>query len=837
MSESDLGIPGLADLVEIGSGGFAAVYSAGEPDAGRRVAVKVLRAVDGRARERFDRERRTLGMMTEHPSIVTMFRSGFTEQGDHPYLVMEYMPGGSLQDRIDRRDLPSLDDALALLIPIADALGFAHSSGIVHKDVKPANILLSRTGDAKLSDFGISAVRDATGTSQMGFSLAYAPPETFHAAPAADGRFVDRRDERSDLYSLAATLYALVAGAPPFAAETHATAMHRILTEQPQPVGRPELDRFFTTALAKDPSRRFQTAAEFATEARSLLPNPASQVLAPHWPPPEVQELDPPASPTDAPRAGAHQQLTPPTPRPFAPTPPPSGPPAGGPASGLDNQPATAVVQTTPTRATALAAAPTAAPGHSAPPDVGSSGSVWQALGWAAVVVVGIAALTGAALAAANYLDEDPTIDEAAESASDGSDAVAVNPDESASADGDDATADLAGADADSSTDSDAAAAGDPDATTDGSADGDTEEGAEDSAGPDAEETDTASTDDASPTSTTATTAPPSASSDSDNSDSVDGAGTAGESRAIAESPRVVGVLPRSVRTNSVVELGGGLFASPDFDLGVRIWDPSDPGNTIGTFTGHQGGATALAKLSNGLMASGGTYGDGSIHIWDPANPGTTIDTYSGHEGDQAVTAIHQLRNGLVVSGDARGSVHVWDPNNPSVKQTGYDGHTFVIITDIIQLDNGLVLSNGEGDGGHVWDVASPNSSRAIYTAPGSGPSDTYTYEVIELSDGRIASRTLGGVIHVWSPARPNAPEVTYTGHADPRSLLALDGGRIASGGGDGQVHIWSPDDPTDRLATYTGHSDPVFSITELSNGLLASVAGNEVHIWDPYAG
>ncbi|MEM9565840.1 MAG: serine/threonine-protein kinase, partial [Actinomycetota bacterium] len=264
------GIPGLTRYEEIGSGGFASVYVAYEPDAGREVAVKVLRAADEQARRRFDRERRTLGRTTEHANIVTMFRSGFTENGGHPYLVMEYLPGGSLQDLLDRRARLPVDRAVALIAEVADALGFAHRAGILHKDVKPANILLSSTGSAKLGDFGISAVRDATGTSQMGFSLAYASPETFQASAGIDGRFIDRRDERSDLFSLAATLYAVIVGAAPFAADTQAAAMHRILTESPPPTGSPQLDRFFATAMAKDPANRFPNASSFVEALRTL---------------------------------------------------------------------------------------------------------------------------------------------------------------------------------------------------------------------------------------------------------------------------------------------------------------------------------------------------------------------------------------------------------------------------------------------------------------------------------------------------------------------------------------------------------------------------------------
>ena len=129
MAEIELGIPGLADYKEIASGGFATVYSAFEPDAGRRVAVKVLRSVDENGRRRFDRERHTMGQTTDHVNIVTMFRSGYTDPGNYPYLVMEHLSGGSLQDRLDNDGPMSIDDAVDVVLSIADGLGFAHDDG------------------------------------------------------------------------------------------------------------------------------------------------------------------------------------------------------------------------------------------------------------------------------------------------------------------------------------------------------------------------------------------------------------------------------------------------------------------------------------------------------------------------------------------------------------------------------------------------------------------------------------------------------------------------------------------------------------------------------------
>ncbi len=820
LTGEDLGIPGLTDFVEVGSGGFASVYSAHEPDAGRQVAVKVLRAVDGRARERFDRERRTLGMMTEHPHIVTMFRSGFTEHGDHPYLVMEYMPGGSLEDRLQQDRLPT-ELAIELTAQVADALGFAHRSGVVHKDLKPANILLSRTGVAKLTDFGISTVRDATGTSQLGFSLAYTPPETFHAATAADGRYVDQRDERSDLYSLAATLYALVAGAPPFSAETQATAMHRILTESPAPVGHTHLDRFFKTALAKDPAQRFQTADRFSDALRTSTVK-ADRPL-PLSPPPPSTEL-PVVVPSGQPNPLAHA--------------------APAPAVHLPNprQAQGAGVQgTVAPRPSPLAAAPA---GSSPPPvspprtagvSPGRSKRPWVV---GAIALVALAGMGIAGVTAAGLLDRSPNV--ASEAQTDSIEATDIDATGPEAADAGVTTTVLSPAVDESAiaVDEDAVSATtepletvEPSETDDQDTTDSTFTSETDSdAGPDSDseksETANDTTDDT--VEGDATDDPP--------ADATDQTPSEASSPGLATDPSAVAVLRRNVRTNSIVELDNGLFATPDFDTGVRIWDRNAPGQDVATYTGHDGGVNSVAALAGGLVASGGTYGDGTIHIWDPSDPGTTIATYDGHKGDAAVTALHQLDNGLVVSGDARGRVQIWDPANPSSAVGSYDGHSFVIITEILQLRNGLVLTNGEADGAHVWDVSDPGSRRAVYAAPGSGPSETYTYEVVELDDGRIAAGTLGGVIHVWNPQQPTAPMASYTGHDEVRSLFGLRGGLVASGGDSGQVHVWDPDDPTDRLLTYSGHQAGVFSIAQLDNGLIASTGSNEVHLWSPYA-
>lgn len=260
----DVEIEGLSRFREIGSGGFSTVYAAWDEGFQRWVAVKVLPKLDDDGRRRFDRERALMGQLDDLPNVVTPFGSGYTASGDG-YLVMEYVAGDSLRAVLDRRGSLSIDESIEYILPIIDAAGEGHRRGILHLDIKPANILLTADDIPKLADFGIGATRDAT-TTVAAFTLAHAAPESF-----ADG--FDRQDERSDLYALASTLYTLIRGRPPFAVDGQDSTrahMMRILSHSPPPIGRPELDEFFAVGLAKEPDDRFQSAAELESAVRSL---------------------------------------------------------------------------------------------------------------------------------------------------------------------------------------------------------------------------------------------------------------------------------------------------------------------------------------------------------------------------------------------------------------------------------------------------------------------------------------------------------------------------------------------------------------------------------------
>ncbi len=202
-------ITGYADLVEIGRGGYAIVYRARQEAMGRTVAVKVLARMDvsGDLLRRFRRECEAMGMLSWHPHIVVVHDAGSTESGS-PYLAMEHLPAGSLGDRLRADGALPWTDVLAIGVQLADALEAAHRAGLLHRDVKPENVLLDRFGESKLSDFGIAAVQEATTATQgITGTIAHTAPEIL-----AGGR----ASVASDLYSLGSTLHTLLTGRPAF---------------------------------------------------------------------------------------------------------------------------------------------------------------------------------------------------------------------------------------------------------------------------------------------------------------------------------------------------------------------------------------------------------------------------------------------------------------------------------------------------------------------------------------------------------------------------------------------------------------------------------------------
>jgi serine/threonine-protein kinase len=268
------------------------IYVAHDEMLGRRVAIKVLAdrfARDGSIRQRFTREALAAARLSGNPHIVTIFDVG--EADDRPFIVMEYLPGGTVADRAARGAIPH-DLALAWLRDTAAALDEAHANGIVHRDVKPANLLLDDRDGVHVADFGIARVADAasSGMTLTGTVLGtagYLSPEQARGEPATN---------ESDVYGLGIVAYELLTGGRPFEGGS-ATAEASAHIHEPVPpasargVGLSRaVDGVFDRALAKDPQHRYRSAGEFVDAlAAALSGTAATRVLpapAPAGPPP-----------------------------------------------------------------------------------------------------------------------------------------------------------------------------------------------------------------------------------------------------------------------------------------------------------------------------------------------------------------------------------------------------------------------------------------------------------------------------------------------------------------------------------------------------------------------
>jgi serine/threonine-protein kinase len=263
------------------------VWEADDTVLGRRVAIKLLAeelAADSRATRRFVREARATARLA-HPNVARVY--DFGRHGGVPFLVMELLEGETVAARLASGPFPPAE-AARVAAAVADALDAAHRRGIVHRDVKPSNVMLTPGGDVKVMDFGIAAAADEThSTTGSGLyaTVAYVSPERVAGRPATPA---------SDLYSLGAVLYELLCGRPPFTGGSPALVARAHLHEQPEPVGRlapwvpARLAQACQVALAKGPARRPSSAAAFATRLRAAIP--ASGPAAPAAPAPAGPE-------------------------------------------------------------------------------------------------------------------------------------------------------------------------------------------------------------------------------------------------------------------------------------------------------------------------------------------------------------------------------------------------------------------------------------------------------------------------------------------------------------------------------------------------------------------
>jgi serine/threonine protein kinase len=270
-------VPGLVDgasfgpyriVAQLGRGGMASVYRAYEPVLDRYVALKVLPTEfisEAGFAQRFEREAKVIARL-EHPNIIPIFNYGIEPAGRIPWMAMRLIAGGSLSSRLtDSR--PPHDDIVTIISAVAEALQYAHGNGVIHRDVKPPNILLDESGGIYLADFGIARMVEGTSALTQAGMLTGTPQ--YMAPEQAVGGTVDHR---CDIYALGVVAYQMLVGTVPFTADTPIAVLMKQVSD-PVPVPAPDIVpepmmRPVLKCMAKKPEDRWQSATDFARALR-----------------------------------------------------------------------------------------------------------------------------------------------------------------------------------------------------------------------------------------------------------------------------------------------------------------------------------------------------------------------------------------------------------------------------------------------------------------------------------------------------------------------------------------------------------------------------------------
>ncbi len=288
------------DIVrELGSGGMARVYLAHDEVLDRDIALKVLKekyADDGEFAERFRREAKSAASLT-HPNIVQVYDRGEAD-GGISYIAMEHVPGGTLKQRVDREGTLAAPVAAGVAAQVAEALDAAHARGVIHRDIKPQNVLITAFGDVKVGDFGIARAAAASTVSEVGTIMGtagYMSPEQAMGKPVTPA---------SDLYSLGVVLYEMLTGELPFTADDPLAVSVKHVKEAPRPPRElnpsipPEIDALVMRLLSKNPAERYEDAGALAGDLLRLQDGLAPMASAAATNPGTTRESLAPAAPS-----------------------------------------------------------------------------------------------------------------------------------------------------------------------------------------------------------------------------------------------------------------------------------------------------------------------------------------------------------------------------------------------------------------------------------------------------------------------------------------------------------------------------------------------------------